>query len=423
MNIPENGRIVIIDDEIEEALPLIKVLSNNGVSARLFTGHLDSLPKEQLSDIRVVFLDLKLTPSTNEAIVISKLSGILKKTISESNGPYILILWSKHEADYRNQLNALFGDALQSLRPVFLLTLEKSTYLRTNKRGERSFVPNALRLIEKRLRAELTKIGGLHLIILWENLVHKAAGETVTNVSSLYPINDDWNNRIADVFHAFAQAQVGKQLHSDDIATFAQNSLLTHNAVFADVLEKNIRQQKFSDLELDISDKDPTLGRAERARLNTHLLIMREKDTTNPSPGNVYKLRGNRYKLKTKELFQGDNGAYNALLGSLKYVVMEVSPSCDFAQDKWRMNRLLPGVIWPADSSARVKKAEYIYRTPELELENAVFVVVFDLRYLTSTRLSEFKAKKPAYRFRSTLLNDLQQKISYHIARSGIVNL
>ena len=57
---PQNGRVVIIDNDINEAQPLIKTLSKNNIRFSYFSGDIDQFPKDNLCDIRFLFLDLQL---------------------------------------------------------------------------------------------------------------------------------------------------------------------------------------------------------------------------------------------------------------------------------------------------------------------------------------------------------------------------
>ena len=41
LNLPQSGRVVVIDDHPEEALPLMKVLSFHRISVNYFTGRFE----------------------------------------------------------------------------------------------------------------------------------------------------------------------------------------------------------------------------------------------------------------------------------------------------------------------------------------------------------------------------------------------
>lgn len=55
MELPKNGGIVIIDDQMEEALPLMNALSSKGVAYSYYDGQPRNYPKEPLTNIRLVF--------------------------------------------------------------------------------------------------------------------------------------------------------------------------------------------------------------------------------------------------------------------------------------------------------------------------------------------------------------------------------
>ncbi|HQL74850.1 MAG TPA: hypothetical protein PLD58_16845, partial [Phycisphaerae bacterium] len=56
----QSPTVVVIDDDHEEALPLLRVMSSIGVGACYFTGDKDQLPEKPLEGIRLVLLDLRL---------------------------------------------------------------------------------------------------------------------------------------------------------------------------------------------------------------------------------------------------------------------------------------------------------------------------------------------------------------------------
>ena len=61
MSIPLNGRIAIIENELKEAMPLMKTFSKNQIPYVFYKGDdFSFLPDEnsRFNDIRVLFLDL-----------------------------------------------------------------------------------------------------------------------------------------------------------------------------------------------------------------------------------------------------------------------------------------------------------------------------------------------------------------------------
>lgn len=118
MNIPQNGRIVIIDDKIDQALPLINVLAQRRCPYSYFSGELKYLPDEgaNLNDVRILFLDINLIDDKihTDKELASRLIPVLQRIISKDNYPYILIYWSRNEKEH-SQLKGIF---LKEIYPI-----------------------------------------------------------------------------------------------------------------------------------------------------------------------------------------------------------------------------------------------------------------------------------------------------------------
>ncbi len=422
MNIPKNGRIVVIDDNYEEAIPLLKVLAKSKIPSMYFSGLAEELPANTLENIRLVFLDLKLVSVIDEKTVISAIISVLEKIISKQNGPYILILWSMHDIDYRKGLEDSFQNQLSGIKPIMILTLKKTDYIERDDGEKINFVKNALKLIENKLIQELKKAGIFHLFIIWENLVHKSAGKIVNDFSSFYPLDENWNNNMCGVFKKLARAYAGKQLEDEDADKLIKDALFTFNGTFLDTLENEISNKKIEGLKINDSNN---VNDDIAAQINSklHLIFQPPKNSV---PGNIYKWEN---QMKINDLFNGDIDLYpqkqkDSFLNKLKYILLEVSPSCDYAQDKWKLHRVLHGLMWPENDFNKIKKkADYIYTSPIFKVDNKIYKFVFDLRYLTTLSLDELKDKKPVLRIRHDLLVDIQSKIAGHINRPGVICL
>jgi len=434
MNMPENGRVVVIDDEDKEAVPLLKVLSINNIPAVFFTGKKNEFPKNLLKGIRLVFLDLQLVNILKEKIIKSAIRRTLGGVISEDNGPYILILWSVHEADYSSALQELFNNELARIRPVVTLTLDKSTYLETQDGGEKTFVPNALRLIENKLKSELKKIGAFHFFYLWENLVHESSGDAVNRLSSFYPADNNWNKNISSLILELAKAHAGENLNKENVKEVVKNAYFAFNGTFEDALVNNIRScQHLKKVTLD--KNLVVVDQGARANVNSRLLLDAKPGFCCPEPGNIYtnRLRG-ILKVKVSDIFEGGETKLNSfqdkpqLLKSVKHILAEVSPLCDYvhASRKLRANRVLPGVMWPAEFSNKlIGRCEYLYISQGIfQISDNQYKLVFDLRCLASLPLAVLKIKKkPLFKIRQEFLADIQAHMAKHINRPGVTSL
>lgn len=450
MRLPTTGRVVVIDDDFREALPLLKVLARHGTPSAYYSGRRAELPSAPLVGIRVVFLDLQLVPSEDSKTICSAIAGTLKNIISAENGPYLLFVWSKHDADWLADVTALFDAELKAIRPVRILSLEKNTYQTPDEGGGYAFIPKALELIEAKLKAELTNANAFHLFVLWENAVAKAATNVVNELAALYELGDQWEVNMAGVFRQLAAARVGRNLEPGEQAGMCQAALETLGSVFGDGIERGVASSDFSGLGPIPQGNAVDIG--IRARVNRRLLladcqklvrpgdVFRSTHAVETAVGETFDFRfgeisfAEKNNLKHSEIVN-DKGKLllkykkgveaetkqlkDDIIRAVGRIKIEVSPTCDWAQKKWRSHRFLRGLLWPMRYKPAISRAEYLYTSPVVEWDGAPVVLVFDLRHLYACKLIKNSPRR-LFSIRQGLLVDIQQKLAHHISRPGI---
>lgn len=135
INLPNNGSIVILDDQYTEAEPLIKLLSKNNKSFRYYDGKPENLPSDTIEKeaTRLVFLDYNLTEgTTGSASQASTITANLNRIISEENGPYFILLWSKDKDDaqeFNDDMEQIYN-RYPHLQPLEIKCLNKADYFK-----------------------------------------------------------------------------------------------------------------------------------------------------------------------------------------------------------------------------------------------------------------------------------------------------
>ncbi len=419
MNIPESGRVVVIDDKDDEALPLVKVLAKKGIPILYYTGlKQEELPTKPIAGVRIIFLDVVLgTDGQSDKTKVSTAVGVINRIIGPGvSGPYILIVWTKH-----TELKAGIKNALAKNAPLFLLDLRKNEC--KYKRGGYN-----LNRIESRLKNELDKAGAFHLFVLWENIVHKSAGGIVDDFSSFYPSDMNWNKNMFMVSRELAKAYAGERLQPGNINEISKNSLLTFNMAFIDNLESAIKNFQYTG-----KNKSSRIrGKPDAdivSKINSRLLMAEVEDDDSIKPGNIYEGRiNNRKPALIQDVFDGDLRQYHdkdGLIDSVEDVFLEVSSVCDYTCKKMRVYRFMPGLMWPSEYSKKIKrKTDYLYISPLVNIKNKKYRLVFDIRCLTTLPLNTKKSsKKLLGRIRHELLVDIQSYISRHVNRPGVVSV
>lgn len=280
--LPADGSVLIIDDKIDEALPLIKLFSKRGIASTYFSGKNSGLPPKPAQKIRLAFVDIQLFGPSDSHSYAANILRILDTIIAEDNGPYILIIWSTLERVHADTLENQVTSASYSKRPVVVLRLEKASFFSTvtdfSNREElldelnsslgtrfpeddleaiRTFIsnniqgkarkvpmPNAINIISEELEEKLKEANSFHLFIIWENLINKAAGDIVNTYSSLHDSDDFWEDNLKHSIYRMAHAQLGETVDSVDEEDLIRNALKTLNHTFLDAVENEIHQVK-----------------------------------------------------------------------------------------------------------------------------------------------------------------------------------
>lgn len=435
---PLNGRVVIIDDSNEEAMPLMNVLSRHCIPFTYFDGNKDNLPEKPVDNVRIIFLDIQLQGMEgiqSDKTKLSALLNVIKKVIGDRPDLYIIIAWTKNDE--------LIGEVKEQLssKPLFILNLEK---LECKKNGEFD-----IEKINKKLLEAINNFGAYRFFLEWENIVHESAGRTVNEISSIITLDDNWNQNINEILRMLAEAYAGKQADNN----FDLNAMLAINNLLLDIIENRIQNTKNNESSF-INNQTINLTEIKRIKgeMNRRLLIANEQNKS-VIPGNVYESsyiieiydlcdkdslyepfaesKGlkredviDKNKKIKKDLKKEFDDFFEKLRDDIKRqtknIFLEVSPYCDYAQKKWKCHRILPGVIWSEQYGNIIKKADYIYRTPLFLINDQLCFFVFDLRYLSTYSPYSLSNKTSPYRFRKELVVDIQSKIAGHINRPGI---
>lgn len=416
MILPNNGRIVIIDDKEEEGIPLFRALTKEGHLATFFTEWKEGLPKKPMRGIRVVFLDLILGNEYQaEKTILSTILNVLNKVIDKKeNGPFMLVAWTNRPSEAEAVETKLKLEGFKFLMTV----LQKQDC--QNASGNFS-----VRKIQTKLRESIKKVEALQLFILWENLIHQATGKIVRDFSDLADMDDKWNEKMETVIAKLAKSVLGGHFDPTKPKEVIDNAMFSMNTALVDAINQETKYSpKTSNLELKIPEiKDKREMTLSDGAINSSLLLKGVIDAA-PIPGTIY-TNNLTTKVSVEKLFNGKQSDKEQLLEKVKHIVLEVTPACDYAEKKSLVNRLLPGVIWPHSLVDTVKKgSEFTFISPVLkDGKDNLFHFVFDFRVFTSVGGRDLLSKKPIFCIQDELLADIQSKLSKHVSRLGVVSV
>jgi hypothetical protein len=445
-------KIVVIDDKLDEVKNLLGILNKNGLAFTYYKGDEHAqLPDKPLSGVRLLFLDFVLgTDGQSDRNKIAVLMNVMKTTIARGNGPYIILAWTKHDTPQDNLL-ALFKEEIMKstdvLRPMAIINMEKRDSM------------ESLSRISRNIRRNLNDNEILEILMHWENHAANASNEvlrTLSDISRPQPTQGEtfdqfastWNSQLERHIYRIAESFLGQNIKPDRQLLIAAQ--LSFTELFRDHIETIIRKgtKPFKKLTEKIgTHKNENYTPDEKAYMNTSfLLISKDLDET-LQPGNIYRLEKiseklkcekkdcyiNKTKLTTRavvsEFFSGKLVSYankKELIKKAIPILMEITPECDYAQNKWRHAKLVMGVLWPEsaggeDSLDRKinKKAGFIYDPLTMKYKGEVYHLTFNANHMFNIGFSVFASVSPIMKARKELLVDIQHWFSRHLSRPG----
>lgn len=414
-------KVVVIDDEQKEVLALIRSLGERSIPVLYYSGKKDELPKTPLTGVRIVFLDLLLEGMQGQPskTIVSHLMGTLKTVISDRNGPYIILAWTKHDLLLENFQCELEKTGTEISKPCFLVDMEKSECIIDEEADY------------GKVQSKLTEIlGDLYVfdfLVTWEKTIDNSSSDVVNLINSMSTKSDKagWTGELEKILYNMAKAHSGEQL-GEDLDKITDSAAKVLNGLLKDFVEKNVSAKgmlKKPSGDLTISDKT-------KAITNTIIHVRTlENPSANSAPGNLYIVDFPTLKkffeyLPTDEKeFKEPFFKQDSNLDTIKLCMLEITPICDYTNKKWKCNRLLIGLIVPKAMKNKIKSADFLYQTPLLYLDDAQCYVVFSFHYMTEIKFKKLASLGSKYQFRMDLLSYIQSKMSNHITRRGIFSI
>lgn len=483
MLLPLSGKIVVIDDKMEDAFPLLKVLSKNNIPVKYYSGLTSrELPSSPLSDVRYIFLDIVLgTEGSSTKTKVGKTIHVLEKIIGDTKeySPYIIIFWTKEKA-LINQIVAALPTP-----PITYLDLEKSECKKVNTDEY------DIKKIENKIKGKLNNQDIFNLFTFWENMIHESTGFLVNEICSIYETNDHWETNIKSIIYGLAKAQLGQMLPGSSKKEKVKNSLFTLNRVLVNHVEKNTLKHKLEKIikyeyksqSLIVKRENGKIYKIQRLTNGKYSLLINYKRkgdvrktikqlltnfnptetadiscvnqlinkymSVNPifnsrilldvnpastlQPGNIYeklleKPQNKRKYLKT--YFENINKKKSNVfivkdLSKIKFIELEVTPICDYAQNKWLKSRILPGIMYTPESysNLKTKTGDSLFSDfPLVYVLDDYYKMIFDFRLLKSVDKDkdENRLRQPIFKINQEGISSILSRLASHASRIGL---
>ena len=468
MLFPTCGKVVIVDDQVEEAKPLIKLLSKRGVPTLYFSGDCSDLPESPLRGVRLVFCDLKFSAASDERTILSNLIGILRKLISNNNGPYILLLWSAHDGDYIERIKEIVSAETNS--PEFVLPLNKAEFFESDDKISRAIsnviadvealgladdggkiiqsiednlgqfgyvtqkpVSDAVDLISEKLESELKKAGLFHLFVIWENTMGGSALQTVNAMHSEIPESIPKDKKLRAMLFYLAHARLEQRFDEASPELKFSSAIESLNELFSYFQMENIHNLKSTDFEIDKILHLEGVADISCAKFNRWKMFLNVP--LDRRPGNVFYDDDKTFELYDSlhpKKIKSANTTYDALASlilsdpQIIFVLVDLSSECDIAQKKIFSSRVVPGIIIPEGKynelieSNTLKESDCIFVSPVVEFEDKNWRIIVNTNQLFFMDGDKLYGKTRAFTFTEPYVIDLKQKSARNISKHGI---
>jgi hypothetical protein len=457
-NIPINGRIAIVDDQIKQATPLIHLFGKLQLPYVYYDGKVKNLPElgKACNDVRLLFLDVNLIDDTKrkDKELKSTLISVIDRIISEKNYPYLIILWSRQDNEYTGLIKEIFRtDKLKNKRPISFISANKQDYwdLNGNYINE---AENPLTELFSKITEEINKFPVYGHLLNWENQIHFSADKTLEEIFKLGVSEDKWTIASNFVFYKLGLAYAGKTLKDSEAVEQIKSAFFSLNSVFIDSLEYSIGNN-FKDNNYDKLEEIKVEDREILYTLNRKLLLSDDKEPFE-SPGLILKRKNDseeadfqtllngcinrnivkeRIRLEDPEITENElkrqtDARSKALRTSIRNtwfkILLSVTPLCDFTQKKNVSTQMVRGIIIKSEYRECINTAsESIFISPIFRTshDNQDKILVLDFKHFISLKTVPKTTLTPLFRIRPQLMAEIQSKLSRHMNRQGVLFL
>ena len=448
------ARALVVDDDYQEAHPVLLALSRLGIGSVYLNGDLELLRENgPFRGIRLAFVDMDLQGAGDIADedLGRQAAQYLATAVSHENGVLAVLVWTKHSEAAR----AFFCQIRALLPKSAVLEFGVEEKPAGGLRGNTLALDDAVGKIVKSVSERLKNAPGVHVLWEWEQLTHEAVTTTSENLvdvvrnvpkidlSDAASVSSALSTSLGLLAAAARDRKAQTGIEAAGHAFSALVPILEDAADHPAEQFDSIKETNLSELLAVATDKNAlkdrsAARRARYGRLNRMVHISRADPGGTLLPGNVYELNDELAAMLAfdeSRLLAGLVGdAYEQSVGDTEptVVIAEVTPACDYAQEKVETPRVLGGALIPIARLKNVPSDENIYRAfgvfhfddDEAHGVSAdTFHFALNARFLTGLSAESLECQTPLFRIRQNTLVDVQAWLARYGNRPGVITI
>lgn len=445
--LPINGRIVIVDDKIEQARPIMEELGKRRLSYTYYDGKPENLPEAGVGvDVRLIFLDINILDEAAHSVkeLYPIIYAIMDRLIGKNSFPYVPVCWSRNLEQYEEVMSKLKED-LNERKPICSLQLSKSDFFTLTGDETIDYNDKVSTLFEKISTAIKSHTPFCNLL-RWENHIHNATNNALAEgLSSI--ASEEWDQTANWIFTKWGKAYSGKGFNTLSDKDKLMSAFHTLNVLLHETMEEEISKVADADIVFQVDDEDRNVT---LSHFNERL-IFSFCQTKSKEPGRIV-ITAKEFadfeesllfsftpsiKLIPEDTFVGcvsnsqkkktERKYYSSIKEKVKdswdIFKLIITPPCDFAQDKVKMCRVIPGYFinskfrdwFKSNSDALFISPSFFYRKKGDE-----YFFILDFRYLTSEKTD---VGESSMKLKQVVLAEILSKLSRHINRQGLLTI
>lgn len=428
------SKFLVVDNEQREIDKISEAFKKLNVPVYTLLYSQAKPPEKPYSGIRIAFFDIKLQDGNDVDIQsITSFVNALKKCISIDNGPFVLIFWSSHT----DKINAIKSHITSRIKeniptPILIDCIDKIVT------GSESTLKKE---IERIISKDIIKI-----LFDYENKISLAAGKTLKKLFDVVSNEQDtWGNSIHFeenidlVFSNIANETLGydnAKMNPLSAIRDGLNPVLVNELNSIDLSGK-WREKMKSLIESENKNKFKKIDSQHVCKLNSIYHFNFNIDTlTKKTRGVVIQVEmsdvemisiyGREMKQIRHAILQLNSkmpkGEKTRIKRNSKFVLLEISPSCDYAQDNPRNYSYLLGILVPAFDKQYLIKSDSTIELPAFSFKSEEHYLFFNSRYITTTtEVEPLFFKNILFRIKTELMDKITTQHSNYISRLGII--
>jgi len=392
------SKVLVIDNEKSDLDRISEVLYSINLPALSVHYSAANPPEVPFSGIRLAFFDINLIDGrVNEIQIITSLVNALKQYISIENGPYVLIFWTSNKGLVDVIKEHINKRELKSVPKPFLIECIDKTY----GTGD----PNELREI----LSQILSNDIIQLLFDYESKVSQAAGKTLKTIFDVVSNGQDsWGeskgfeenfdlvfSNIAFETYGFNHAKKNPtEAVRDGLNPILVNELnnITLSANWSSKLrklldtEEKYQFEKIEQQHICQLNSIYHINTNNEKKLKTDRGVIVEFNPTEELMISIFGLKIDQIRniflpFDSKKIEKKDR---QSIREGSKFILIEISASCDFAQDNHRNHSFILGLMAPAFELNYAKHSDSIIRLPYFSFNSQEYVILFNSRYTLS---------------------------------------